>query len=200
MHGCRARSLSATAKDSASLPKAVVFDLDGCLWYPDMYMLWGGGAPFSIRNDRDLEDQYGKRVYLLGDVRRILYELKTSPDWSSTLTAVASCTDEPAWARECMDKFEVGPSGSEVSLAQCIEVEEITKGNKQGHLTRISEASGIALEDMLFFDNERGNCVDVAALGVTVAWVPDGVTAGAWEESLERFPEPGAIFDFRKGG
>ena len=55
MHGCRARSLSATAKDSASLPKAVVFDLDGCLWYPDMYMLWGGGAPFSIRNDRDLE-------------------------------------------------------------------------------------------------------------------------------------------------
>jgi len=146
------------------------------------------------------QDQYGKRVYLLGDVRRILYELKTAAAWSDTLTAVASCTDEPAWARECMDKFEVGPSGSEVSLAQCIEVEEITKGNKQGHLTRISEASGIALEDMLFFDNERGNCVDVAALGVTVAWVPDGVTAGAWEESLERFPEPGAIFDFRKGG
>ena len=56
---------------STARPKAVVFDLDGCLWYPDMYMLWGGGAPFSPREDGDLDDQYGKKVYLLGDVRNM---------------------------------------------------------------------------------------------------------------------------------
>ena len=164
-----------------------------------MYMLWGGGAPFSPREDGDLDDQYGKKVYLLGDVRNILHELKTSPDWQDTVVAVASCTDEPDWAAECMRLFEVGPKGSGISIADTMQVLEITKGNKQGHLRRISENTGIALEDMIFFDNERGNCLDVAKLGVTVAWVPDGVTAGAWEQSLERFPEPGAILDFRKG-
>ena len=44
------------------------------------------------------------------------------------------------------------------------------------------------LEDMLFFDNERGNCVDVSAIGVTVAYVPRGVTALAWEKALRDFP------------
>ena len=52
------------------LPKAVVFDLDGCLWAPDMYMLWGGGAPFEVREDGDLDDRNGARVRLLGAVRR----------------------------------------------------------------------------------------------------------------------------------
>ena len=31
-----------------------------------MYMLWGGGAPFSVRDDGDLNDCVGKRTYLLG--------------------------------------------------------------------------------------------------------------------------------------
>ena len=45
----------------------------------------------------------------------------------------------------------------------------------------------------LFLDNERGNCVDVASIGVTVAYVPDGVTADAWERALKLFPAPGEI-------
>ena len=74
-----------------------------------------------------------------------------------------------------------------------LQVEEIHKGNKQGHLRSISERTGIPLTEMLFLDNERGNCVDVAALGVTVAYTPSGVTAGAWEAALARFPSPGEI-------
>jgi hypothetical protein len=77
-------------------------------------------------------------------------------------------------------------------------LEEITKGNKRGHLTRLAEASGVPLEQMLFLDNERGNCVDVASLGVTVGYVPDGVTASAWARCLERFPAPGEVIDNRK--
>lgn len=194
---CRSGAPAALAP---SLPKVVVFDLDGCLWAPDMYMLWGGGAPFAVRDDRDLDDTFGKRVHLLGDVRNILHQLSTATEWEGVVVAVASCTDEPEWARECMRKFEVGPAGSGRSIIDCIDVEEIAKGNKQGHLRRIAEQTGVGLEEMVFFDNERPNCVDVAALGVSVAWVPDGVTAGAWEQSLARFPEPGSIFDFRMGG
>jgi hypothetical protein len=30
------------------LPKVLVFDLDGCTWWPEMYHLWGGGgSPFT---------------------------------------------------------------------------------------------------------------------------------------------------------
>ena len=29
------------------VPKVFVFDLDGCCWDPEMYELWGGGAPFK---------------------------------------------------------------------------------------------------------------------------------------------------------
>ena len=181
------------------LPKAVVFDLDGCLWAPDMYLLWGGGAPFEVREDGDLDDRNGARVRLLGAVRDVLYELRTDARWDGAVTAVASCTDEPEWAQECMRKFEVGPVGSGVCIKDVMQLEQIRKGNKRGHLTSLAEAAGIELEEMLFFDNERGNCLDVAELGVTVAFVPYGVTGEAWRRALEAFPAPGEILDNRRG-
>jgi hypothetical protein len=45
---------------------------------------------------------------MLGAVPEILHELKTDRRWEGTVVAVASCTDEPAWADECMRKFEIG--------------------------------------------------------------------------------------------
>ena len=130
---------------------------------------------------------------------QVLYELKTDAKWEGVVTAVSSRTDEPNWAQECMRKFEVGPPGSGLCIKDCIDVEEISKTNKRDHFKRISDATGIAYEEILFFDNERPNCLDVSDLGVSVAYVPDGVTGEAWEESLERFPEPGSVFDFRMG-
>ena len=54
------------ASDSGSRPKVVVFDLDGCVWYPEMYMLWGGGAPFETQPKGDLRDKAGQKCYLMG--------------------------------------------------------------------------------------------------------------------------------------
>ena len=67
------------------------------------------------------------------------------------------------------------------------------QGNKQGHLRRIAERTGVALEEMLFLDNEMGNCKSVAAIGVTVAYTPEGVKADVWERALAAFPAPGKI-------
>ena len=39
-----------------SLPKLVAFDLDGTNWSPDMYMIWGGGAPFTVSSPTELDD------------------------------------------------------------------------------------------------------------------------------------------------
>ena len=32
---------------SSKRPKCVIFDLDGCVWTPEMFELWGGGASCS---------------------------------------------------------------------------------------------------------------------------------------------------------
>lgn len=40
---------------------------------------------------------------------------------------------------------------------------------------------------MLFFDNEMQNCRDVAKLGVTCVYTPDGMTKRLWREGLDKF-------------
>ena len=156
-----------------------------------MYMLWGGGAPFERVADNTLLDTSSRHVTLLGAVPEILLELKTDPAWAGVTVAVASCTDEPSWADECMNKFRLADGAT--SIMDVMEILEIRKANKRVHLRNIAEQTGIALEDMLFLDNEYGNCRDVSSIGVTVAYTPDGVTRGAWETALERFPAPGEI-------
>ena len=56
----------------AQRPAAVIFDLDGCLWDPEMYELWGGGAPFSDNGDGTLKDRSGVTVRLLLTAQRNL--------------------------------------------------------------------------------------------------------------------------------
>ena len=68
----------------------------------------------------------------------------------------------------------VNPDG--VTLKDIVTVEEIHKGSKAGHLQNISDQTGIPLKEMIFFDNEKGNCTTVAQLGVTVVYCPKGVT------------------------
>lgn len=67
--------MAAAGGGFGALPKLVVFDLDGCVWYPEMYMLWGGGSPFQLDpSTGDLKDCSGKRTYLMGAVRQIMHE------------------------------------------------------------------------------------------------------------------------------
>ena len=170
-------------------PKVVVFDLDGCLWDPEMYMLsWRGGAPFEPDGDAMLS-QSGERVVLLGAARDILRQLRTTDDWSGTKVAISSRTDEPAWAAELLDKFRV----DDMVLGDCFDAREITKESKSSHFRRLKEKYECDYEDMLFFDNEYGNCQDVSSIGVSVCYCPDGVTRGAWDLALESFPSPGEI-------
>jgi magnesium-dependent phosphatase 1 len=91
------------------LPKLIAFDLDGTIWSPDMYQLWGGGSPFTVSGDgtKKLLDRNGTPVKLLGISSQILQTLKTEEKWKDTITAWVSCTDEPDWAAECMKLFNV---------------------------------------------------------------------------------------------
>ena len=87
----------------------VVFDLDACCWYPEMYELWGGGAPFrqdSRAPNNTLTDARGTKVRMLGDVAACFEECHSRMQAGEPLlVGVASRSDEPSWARECLRKF-----------------------------------------------------------------------------------------------
>jgi len=168
-----------------SLPKMVVFDLDGTLWYPEMYMLWGSGPPF--RRDTktgNVRAVGGEMVKLLGSSRSVLYSLKTDEKFEDTLVGIASRTDEPEWAQECMKQFDVGDG---ISMKETVDYEAIYGGDKTNHLRELSKRSKVAFEDMIFFDNERGNLHSVQRLGVQCVYTPDGVTSKIWDKALADF-------------
>ena len=70
-----------------------VFDLDGCVWAPEMYEIWGGGSPFKLQENGNVKDCKGEEVHFLGDVRKILYELHTDPKYADSIVGIASTCD-----------------------------------------------------------------------------------------------------------
>jgi magnesium-dependent phosphatase 1 len=153
-----------------------------------MYQLWGGGSPFQVVDDGTtfLRDRVGKKVRLLGLSGRILHDLKYEPMWENTICALASTTDEPDWAQECLEKFRTTP-GNE-PLAACVDSPHIYKANKQTHFRNMkSQYPNIEFSEMLFFDNEMGNINSVRKLGVHCVYCPDGMTEEVWTSGLEQF-------------
>ena len=65
-----------------------------------MYMLWGGGAPFTLQKNMNVLDRKGREVRVLGDAREILKLVKQK----GIKMGIASTTDEPSWAEECKKK------------------------------------------------------------------------------------------------
>eukprot|EP00667_Euglena_gracilis_P024005 EG_transcript_27362 len=166
------------------LPRLVAFDLDATLWYPEMYHLWGGGAPFRKLPNGNVQDCSGTEVYLMGNARNILHALKTKPEWANTKVAYCSGTDEPEWARECMRKIDVGDG---ITLEDAVDYIQISKAGKDSHFRKIHQQSDIPFEEMLFFDNESPNIRVVAPLGVTAIYCPKGLTGDVWERGLQEF-------------
>lgn len=51
---------------------------------------------------------------------------------------------------------------------------EVYPKNKVVHFKKIQQASGIAYEDMVFYDDEYDNIEDIKELGVTAIYIEDG--------------------------
>ena len=161
-----------------------------------------------------LQDCQGEEVSFLKDVKSILLELKTSDKWKESQVAVASTCNEPSWAHECIEKFSVGKGillkdvfghkeihyGNDFLtrlLSNGYDIEKLFSfvGNKADHLRSISKATGVALTDMIFFDDRMHNCRSVAGVGVTVLYTPHGITREAFEYAIDKFPQPGTILE-----
>lgn len=63
---------------------------------------------------------------------------------------------------------------------------EIYPGSKIKHFERLHKATGIAYENMLFFDDEKRN-KEVERLGVTMWWVPDGVNTKTFDNGMREW-------------
>lgn len=102
--------------------------------------------------------------------------------------AVATRTDEPRWARICLEHLVIEDGAV---LGDCFEdhLIEISGGSKTRHLQRLHAKTGIAYKDMCFFDNEQWNILDVSRElpDVTCVYTPDGMTKQAWEKAKKDF-------------
>ncbi|GAA6055181.1 hypothetical protein JCM3770_002223 [Rhodotorula araucariae] len=175
-------------KLEGDLPKCVVFDLDYTLWdcWCDTHV-----SPPLKRRGNDLNKVYDKHDQPLSfypDVPGILLQLHRS----GTHVAAASRTHAPKVARQILNELLLPGSlndaaaadplkardgkGETVQAIKLFDTMEIYPGSKMEHFREINRKTGIAFEDMLFFDDESRNR-EVAKLGVTFVLVPNGGTS-----------------------
>ena len=150
-------------------PSLIVFDLDLTLW--DCGGSWCDclSPPFRIRDDQ-VVDRLGARIRLYEDVQAILNDC----DSRDIPMALASRTQEPDWARELLDLL---------GITDRFAYAEIYPASKFSHFSSLKSDSGIAYEEMLFFDDEMRNIHDVSQLGVTCIHVPNGINWSLFKDT-----------------
>jgi len=147
-----------------------VFDLDFTLW--DAGGLWCDcTTPPYRRVNGYVKDARNRIIQLYPDVRDIIRMLRQQ----GRLIAIASRTEQPTWAKQILDLLD---------LRHWFDYEEIFPARKIYHLQNIHQQSGISFSQMVFFDDEQRNIVDVNTLGVTTEWVQNGITRQVVEKYL----------------
>jgi magnesium-dependent phosphatase-1 len=147
----------------------------------------------------------GDRLTLLGTTREILYNLYYQEEWLPTLVGISSRTERPDWALEALSQFSIYSQENHdtmppfpmqdvfTSAALCVLDKNMDKMAQFEQLLQkansiIFPSNKLKYKDMLFFDNEAGNCKSVARLGVTAVYCPHGLTQDAWEIGVRNFP------------
>lgn len=74
-------------------------------------------------------------------------------------------------------------------MNELVAYKQIHKGSKKTHLKEIAKESGVALDEMVFFDDQSGNIRDVSSIGVLSIRTPDGIEASHWEQCLNKYNE-----------
>ena len=139
----------------------IVFDLDFTLW--DCGGTWCDHTnPPYYKQNGIIRDEDQRKIRLYPDVRGILEELHEK----NVLLGVASRTGAPDWADELMQLFDI---------KKYFEYFEIYPGSKINHFRSLQEKTGIAYQDMIFFDDEYRNIEEVSQLGVKAVFVEDGI-------------------------
>lgn len=187
-----------------------VFDLDYTVWKPEMYQIAGPPRLIStgeyqgkkkrkakspprmlprgcstIHENKLVVDRTGTPITVFDGASHALAEInRMKREGIELQAAISSRTDEPSWARQCMQWLVVDDG---TPLSSCFDHVEISYADKARHFESLHRKSGIPYEKMAFFDNEHWNIRSVSQLGVKCVHTPDGMTKEAWREAMEHF-------------
>lgn len=183
-------------------PSLVVFDLDMCVWSPEMYTL--SDLPTTefrgplIKGDEESEGVIsvlsgGDQIKLFPDARKVLQEFYQNK-YPGMRLAIASSADTPRAVeigKAALNMLEVlpgvtvreafakgWPEGFEGNI-QIGRTAPLSEDKSKSHFPRIQEATKIPYDEMLFFDdcNWGDHCTKVAARcpGVVTQRTPRGL-------------------------
>ncbi|KAH0950276.1 hypothetical protein HN011_010580 [Eciton burchellii] len=153
-------------------PKVIIFDLDYTLWpfWVDTHV----NPPFRKGAQNKIVDAHGHVVEYYFDVPDILKRLSKE----GYELGIASRTSEIRGANQLLELFD---------WKKFFKYIEIFPGSKVTHFSNIQRNSQVNYKDMLFFDDESRNIVEVGKLGVHAVLVPKGVTCSLIENTLQSF-------------
>jgi len=139
-----------------------VFDLDFTLW--DCGGTWCDHTnPPYYKQNGIIRDRDERGIILYPDVRSILDHLNEQ----KVLMSVASRTGAPDWADELMRLF---------NIKKYFKYFEIYPGSKLNLFKSLQKKTGLAYQNMIFFDDEYRNIEEVGRLGVETVFVENGIS------------------------
>lgn len=152
------------------MPRLVVFDLDFTLWNTGGLWIDCTQWPF-IEENGVIRDAAGRRFALYPEVMGILDDLEEG----GMELALASRTSQPEWACWVLDRW---------GIRDRFHHEEIYPGSKVAHFRSLQKKSGFDYSEMLFFDDEDRNIIEVGKLGVQAVLVENGLTREKLDTAL----------------
>jgi magnesium-dependent phosphatase 1 len=200
-------------------PSLVVFDLDDCVWSPEMYTLSAvPSAADAVRGDLGNGKAGVVGVRSGGEVIRLFpgalqaFQRVLAGEYGVGMRlAAASSADTPQAVRigraalavlevlpgvtllEAFDRagggFEGTPGGVGGNL-QIGRTAPLTSDKSKTHFPILRANTGVAYEEMLFFDdcNWTDHCTAVErALGVVAQRTPHGMQVEEWEAGLQKW-------------
>ena len=187
-HELRLRAMASAVR--RALPALIVFDLDACLWTPEMFEL--DSAPTSYSASKGGVQAGSDTVRLFPGAASVLRRILTNEGGAFTgvKVAVASSTTEPSYAQRCLEQLPIFEDGSRAEkVNDMVDYRQIYPGSKgRQHFPALQRQTNIPFASMLFFDDctYGDNCADVARAcdGTTCVRTPSGLTEELFDAGL----------------